>query len=108
MKTGVDILIAAGRLLDLIQQKAVKLDETNYLIVDEADRMLDMGFAPDIQAISKLIPAQRQALFFSATMPREAEKLAAAILQKPMQVHIEDPAKHTGSITSTLLCRKTK
>ena len=103
VKTGVDILIATpGRLLDLIQQKAVKLDETNYLIVDEADRMLDMGFAPDIQAISKLIPAQRQALFFSATMPREAEKLAAAILQKPMQVHIEEAAQHTGSITHQL------
>lgn len=103
VKTGVDILIATpGRLLDLIQQKAVKLDETDYLIVDEADRMLDMGFAPDIQAISKLIPAQRQALFFSATMPREAEKLAAAILQKPMQVHIKEAAQHTGSITHQL------
>lgn len=103
VKTGVDILIATpGRLLDLIQQKAVKLDETDYLIVDEADRMLDMGFAPDIQTISKLIPAQRQALFFSATMPREAEKLAAAILQKPMQVHIKEAAQHTGSITHQL------
>jgi ATP-dependent RNA helicase RhlE len=87
LREGVDILVATpGRMLDLIDRKALKLDQIEVFVVDEADRMLDMGFAPDIRKISKLLPQTRQALFFSATMPREALQLAGGILRKPMHV----------------------
>jgi ATP-dependent RNA helicase RhlE len=87
LREGVDILVATpGRLLDLLERKALKLDQTEVFVVDEADRMLDMGFAPDIRKIAPLLPQTRQALFFSATMPREALSLATGILHKPMHV----------------------
>ncbi len=87
LRQGVDILVATpGRLIDLIDRKTLKLDQVELFVVDEADRMLDMGFAPDIRKIAKLLPSTRQALFFSATMPKEALKLANGILHKPMHV----------------------
>jgi len=87
LREGVDILIATpGRLLDLIDRKTLKLDQVELFIVDEADRMLDMGFAPDIRTIAPLLPQTRQALLFSATMPNEALSLATGILHKPMHI----------------------
>ena len=88
-RLGIDILIATpGRLIDLVKQKFIKLDETDYIIVDESDRMLDLGFEPNIRRIFDDIPNKRQALFFSATMPSEAKKLAKDILNKPKFIEL--------------------
>ena len=90
LRRGVDILIATpGRLLDLIEQGHVDLSETDYLILDEADRMLDMGFIRDVRKIIATLPDERQTLLFSATMPKEVAKLAREILFEPVRVEIE-------------------
>ncbi len=87
---GVDILVATpGRLLDLKDQGFVKLEKVEILVLDEADRMLDMGFIHDIKKLLAVIPPQRQSLFFSATMPPEIVRLADTILQDPASVTIE-------------------
>lgn len=89
LKVGLDILIATpGRLLDLQQQGHINLRHLEVFILDEADRMLDMGFIHDVKRIVKLIPEQRQSLFFSATMPEPIRKLAASILRHPKEVHV--------------------
>ncbi len=89
LKRGVDILIATpGRLLDLINQGQLKLSECEYLIIDEADRMLDMGFIRDVRKIVDLLPEDRQTMLFSATMPAEVAKLAEEILYEPERVEI--------------------
>lgn len=103
LRPGTDILIATpGRLLDLLNQKALKLDETHHIVVDEADRMLDLGFAPNIRTLFKQLPPQRQALLFSATMPPEAHKLAHDILQKPTTLQLEPNTPFTAPIQHTL------
>ncbi|MDO9152607.1 MAG: DEAD/DEAH box helicase [Paludibacter sp.] len=89
LKAGVDILIATpGRLLDLQNQGYVKLNELSIFVLDEADRMLDMGFIHDVKKIIKLIPAKRQSLFFSATMPESILVLAGTILTNPEEVEV--------------------
>ena len=90
LSRGVDILIATpGRLLDLINQRIVSLKKLEFFVLDEADRMLDMGFIHDIRKIVGLLPAQRQNLFFSATMPPEITKLAASILRSnPVRIEV--------------------
>ncbi|MGI9464722.1 MAG: DEAD/DEAH box helicase, partial [Aestuariivirgaceae bacterium] len=89
LRRGVDILVATpGRLLDLINQRRLKLSECEYLIIDEADRMLDMGFIRDVRKIVDLLPEDRQTMLFSATMPGEVAKLAAEILYEPERVEI--------------------
>jgi len=89
LKAGVDILIATpGRLLDLHQQGQIDLRRLEVFVLDEADRMLDMGFIHDVKRIIKLIPEKRQTLFFSATMPDPIRKLAASILRQPKEVHV--------------------
>ncbi|HEX7777496.1 MAG TPA: DEAD/DEAH box helicase [Parvibaculum sp.] len=86
---GVDILVATpGRLLDLMNQRHVKLNETETLVLDEADRMLDMGFVRDVRKIIATMPRDRQSLLFSATMPQSIESLAAEILQDPVRVEV--------------------
>ncbi|HBO88144.1 MAG TPA: DEAD/DEAH box helicase [Verrucomicrobia bacterium] len=103
LRSGTDLLIATpGRLIDLLHQKAIKLDETHHIVVDEADRMLDLGFAPDIRTLFEQLPAKRQALFISATMPPEAQKLAQDILQKPITLQLKTDDPFTGSIHHTL------
>jgi ATP-dependent RNA helicase RhlE len=88
IRNGVDILIATpGRLLDLIDQGHVHLDYLEMFVLDEADRMLDMGFINDVKKIIRLLPKQKQTLFFSATMPPQIQQLVNALLQQP--VHIE-------------------
>lgn len=95
LKRGVDVLIATpGRLLDLISQGFVHLDTLEYFVLDEADRMLDMGFIHDIKRILPLLPKKRQSLFFSATMPPEIERLAGTILRNPEKVEVT-PASST-------------
>lgn len=87
LKQGVDLLIATpGRLLDLHQQKALYLDKVEVLVLDEADRMLDMGFQRDIQKILNLLPRKRQNLLFSATFSKEIKKLANGLLNHPISV----------------------
>lgn len=89
LKQGVDILVATpGRLLDLINQKYVFLDHVEHFVLDEADRMLDMGMLRDVRKIIKYIPTERQTMFFSATMPAEIAKLADSILCKPEKIEI--------------------
>ncbi len=89
MRQGVDILVATpGRLIDLIGQGHVKLSNVETFILDEADRMLDMGFMPDIKRILKLLPKKRHNLFFSATMPDDIQKLSKDILDQPKKVEI--------------------
>lgn len=95
LNRGVDVLIATpGRLLDLINQGFIKLNTLEYFVLDEADRMLDMGFIHDIKRILPLLPKKRQSLFFSATMPPEIERLAGTILRHPEKVEVT-PASST-------------
>ncbi len=89
LNRGVDILVATpGRLLDLIQQGHIRLDEIEFFILDEVDRMLDMGFIPDIKRVLSKIPAERQTLFFSATMASKIEQLAHTMVRNPVRVTI--------------------
>ncbi|MEO8719819.1 MAG: DEAD/DEAH box helicase [Ginsengibacter sp.] len=89
LRRGVDILIATpGRLLDLVAQKFINLRSIKMFVLDEADRMLDMGFIHDVRKIIALLPEKRQTLFFSATMPSEITKLSASILTNPVRVEV--------------------
>ncbi len=89
LKRGVEVLVATpGRLLDHVQNKTVMFNQVSVLILDEADRMMDMGFMPDIRRIIALLPVERQNLLFSATFPDEIKKLAGSILRNPAEVQI--------------------
>ncbi len=89
LANGVDILVATpGRLLDLVNQKYIRLGQVTHFVLDEADMMLDMGMLPDVKRIIKLMPENRQTMFFSATMPDEIVKLSNSILKNPMSVSI--------------------
>ncbi|WP_206641800.1 DEAD/DEAH box helicase [Nonomuraea polychroma] len=90
LKAGVDVIVGTpGRLLDLVKQKHLDLSQVNSLVLDEADRMLDLGFLPDIERIFKLIPAERQTMLFSATMPGEIVTLSRKYLNRPTHVRAE-------------------
>ena len=89
LNTGVDILVATtGRLLDLIKQQYVRLQNIRYFVLDEADRMLDMGFLPDVRRVIAQLPQERQTLLFSATMPAEISALATSLLRNPVKVAV--------------------
>ncbi|MCO5233786.1 MAG: DEAD/DEAH box helicase [Chitinophagales bacterium] len=89
LRKSVDVLIATpGRLLDLIQQKIIRLSSVEILVLDEADHMLDMGFINDVKKILSFIPAKRQTLFFSATMPKAIRKFAQTILYQPAEISV--------------------
>ncbi len=89
LNQGIDILVATpGRLLDLIQQKKLTLAKVSYLVLDEADRMLDMGFVKDVKKIIKMIPIERQTMLFSATMPKAIISLATEVLNDPVRVQV--------------------
>ncbi len=100
---GADVVIATpGRLLDHSGRGKLLLNACEILVIDEADRMLDMGFIPDIERISKLLPPKRQTLFFSATMPPEIQRLADQFLQDPERIEVAPPASAAGTITQRL------
>ncbi len=101
---GVDVLIATpGRLLDHSERGRLLLSGCELLIIDEADRMLDMGFIPDIERIGKLVPFTRQTLFFTATMPPEIQRIADTFLHNPVRVEVSKPASAAVTINQLLV-----
>ncbi|MFT4250066.1 MAG: DEAD/DEAH box helicase [Candidatus Woesearchaeota archaeon] len=104
LNNGVDVLVATpGRLLDLMQQKHITLSETSLLVLDEADRMLDMGFINDIKEVVKQTPPKRQTLLFSATMPKAVEQFAQSILRSPKRVEVASESTTADNITQKVL-----
>jgi ATP-dependent RNA helicase RhlE len=103
LRRGTDILIATpGRLLDLINQRYISLNHISHFVLDEADRMLDMGFIHDIKRLLPMLPAKKQTLFFSATMPSAIDNLARSILYKPAKVEVTPVASVVDTIEQHL------
>ncbi|WP_456314453.1 DEAD/DEAH box helicase [Sabulicella glaciei] len=103
LEKGVDVLIATpGRLLDLFDRGRILMADCKLLVIDEADRMLDMGFIPDVERIGSIIPALRQTLFFSATMAPEIRRIADAFLRNPKEITVSRPATVATTITAGL------
>jgi ATP-dependent RNA helicase RhlE len=103
MSHGVDILVATpGRLLDLVQQKFVRLDSATTLIVDEADRMLDMGFIRDVRKLVAMLPRERQSMLFSATMPDDVVKLTHDMLRSPERIEVAPQGKTADRVEQKL------
>lgn len=103
LERGCDILVATpGRLLDLIDRGAVLLDKCEFLVLDEADQMLDLGFIHDLRKISGLVPKGRQTLLFSATMPKQMNEIAQGFLTNPERVQVSAPGKAADKITQSV------
>ena len=102
-KRGTDIIVATpGRLLDHLAQKTASLDNISFLVLDEADRMLDMGFLPTVRRILRVLPSERQTLFFSATIPPEIAKLSGEMLKNPVRVDLAPAKGPAVGITQTV------
>ncbi|PIE13951.1 MAG: DEAD/DEAH box helicase [Rhodobacterales bacterium] len=100
LERGTDILVATpGRLLDLLDRDALRLDQTQFLVLDEADQMLDMGFIHDLRKIAALLPKQRQTMLFSATMSKQMNEIAQSYLDRPVRVEVAPPGKTADKIT---------
>jgi len=103
MHRGADLLVATpGRLIDLLDRKAVRLDLTRFLVLDEADQMLDLGFIHALRRIAPLLPKDRQTMLFSATMPKQMAELAAAYLSDPIRVEAAPPGKPIEKIDQSI------
>jgi ATP-dependent RNA helicase RhlE len=104
LRGGADVVVATpGRLLDLLEQNALKLSFVETLVLDEADRLLDLGFADELQRLLALLPAQRQNLFFSATFPPEVQALAATLLRDPVRVEVAATAANEPAILQRVI-----
>jgi ATP-dependent RNA helicase RhlE len=104
MMKGIDVLVATpGRLLDLIGQRLVDIRSTEFLVLDEADRMLDMGFIHDMRKIIAMVPRDRQTLFFSATLPTEVRSLADTMLRDPLEVHVTPQATSAETVSQSVV-----
>ena len=100
---GIDILVATpGRLIDLLDRRALSLHATTFLVLDEADQMLDLGFIHSLRKISGMLPKTRQTMLFSATMPKQMNELANSYLQNPMRVEVSPPGKAADKITQSI------
>ncbi len=103
LQKGADVLVATpGRLIDLIDRKAVRLDRTRYLVLDEADQMLDMGFIHALRRIAPLLPRDRQTMLFSATMPKQMAEIAGSYLTNPVRVEVAPPGKPVEKIEQSV------
>ncbi len=103
LSKGVDILVATpGRLLDLVDRKAVRLDQTDFLVLDEADQMLDLGFVHDLRKIAKMMGEDRQTMLFSATMPKQMAEIAGSYLQNPIRIEVSPPGKAADKVTQAV------
>ena len=100
---GIDILVATpGRLIDLLDRRALSLHATTFLVLDEADQMLDLGFIHSLRKIAGMLPKTRQTMLFSATMPKQMNELANSYLQNPMRVEVSPPGKAADKITQSI------
>ena len=100
LERGVDLLVATpGRLLDLMDRRAVDLRETTFLVLDEADQMLDMGFIHDLRKIAAVLPKERQPMLFSATMPKLMNEIANSYLNSPIRIEVNPPGKAADKVT---------
>ena len=103
LERGVALLVATpGRLIDLLDRRAVRLDQTRFLVLDEADQMLDMGFIHALRQISRHLPAKRQTMLFSATMPKLMEELSGEYLDNPQKVQVSPPGKAADKIEQSV------
>ena len=106
LRGGADIVVATpGRLLDLVEHNALKLASVQLLVLDEADRLLDLGFADELNRVLALLPAQRQTLFFSATFPDSVKTLAASLLREPVRIEVAPTATADSGDSATILQR---
>ena len=103
LEKGVSVLVATpGRLLDLIDRNALRLDATEFLVLDEADQMLDLGFIHQLRRIATLLPHGRQTMLFSATMPKQMEEIASSYLNKPQRVQVNPPGQTADKIEQSI------
>jgi ATP-dependent RNA helicase RhlE len=103
LERGTDLLVATpGRLIDLLNRNALTLEDCAFLVLDEADQMLDMGFIHDLRKISALLPKERQTMLFSATMPKQMNELAQSYLRSPIRVEVSPPGKAADKVTQEI------